>query len=60
MTRNIILVAHLKQFCIIHVYQNDIFYFEARHLDGICEVKLDNSSKNSSIFHTSTKKLKHI
>ena len=36
-----------------------MFYFEARPLNGIYEVKLDSSINDSSIYHTSTKRLKN-
>lgn len=36
-----------------------MFYFEARPVDRIFELNIDCSSKNNSIYHGSTKKVKY-
>ncbi|KAI3708868.1 hypothetical protein L2E82_38397 [Cichorium intybus] len=66
LTRNIISVAKLRQYgfnlCFINddicVSKNNVFYFEARPLNGIYEVNLDEKTNHGSLYHTFTKRPK--
>ncbi|KAI3723657.1 hypothetical protein L2E82_35412 [Cichorium intybus] len=66
LTRNIISVAKLRQCGFdlsfmnddICVYKNNVFYFEARPLNGIYEVNLDEKTNHGSLYHTFTKRPK--
>nr|KAJ0201686.1 hypothetical protein LSAT_V11C600305960 [Lactuca sativa] len=64
--RNIILVSSLRKSGYdfkfvddnIHSFLKGIFYFEARPINGIYELNLDNTSNNKSLYHVNTRKPK--
>nr|KAJ0202556.1 hypothetical protein LSAT_V11C500232900 [Lactuca sativa] len=65
-TRNIISFSRLRKFGYdfkfgddnIHFFLKGIFYFEARPINGIYELNLDDISKNKSHYNENTKRLK--
>ena len=65
-TRNIVSVSRLRksgfnfQFVDdnIHSFLNGIFYFEARPINGIYELNLDDTSNDKSLYHVNTKRIK--
>nr|KAJ0193311.1 hypothetical protein LSAT_V11C800391640 [Lactuca sativa] len=65
-TRNIISVSRLRKYGYdfkfvddnIHSFLKGIFYFEARPVNGIYELNLDDTSNNKSLYHVNTKRLK--
>nr|KAJ0195595.1 hypothetical protein LSAT_V11C700371250 [Lactuca sativa] len=64
--RNIVSVSYLRKSGYdfkfiddnIHSFLKGIFYFEARPINAIYELNLDDTSNNKSLYHVNTKRLK--
>nr|KAJ0221420.1 hypothetical protein LSAT_V11C200080950 [Lactuca sativa] len=65
-TRNIVLVSRSRKSGLyfksvdynVHSFLKGIFYFEARPINGIYELNLDDTSNHKSLYHVNTKRIK--